>query len=68
MHVTKLVAYSGASVLTLNSFAAGLALGPIMILGSFVGKKVLDRLPEKVFVLLIEAILLIAGLSFLMHG
>lgn len=68
MHVTKLVAYGGASVLTLNSFAAGLALGPIMVVGSFVGKKTLDRMPEKLFILIIEVTLLGAGLGFLIRG
>jgi uncharacterized membrane protein YfcA len=46
----------------------GLALGSIMILGSFVGKKILDRLPERIFILLIEATLLIAGAGFLIRG
>lgn len=68
MHVAKLVAYGGMSVLTLDGVIAGLALGPIMIFGSFVGKKVLDRLPERLFVLLIEATLIIAGLGFLIKG
>jgi len=68
MHVTKLVAYGGTAVLTLKSVGAGLALGPIMILGSFVGKRIVDRLPEHVFVWLIEATLVIAGLGFLIHG
>lgn len=68
IHVTKLVAYGGTSVLTLENATAGLALGPIMIFGSFVGKKVLDRLPEHVFVWLIEVTLIFAGLAFLISG
>ena len=68
MHVTKLVAYGGTAILTLQSVAAGLALGPIMVLGSFIGKKILDRVPERLFVLLIEATLIIAGLGFLVRG
>jgi uncharacterized membrane protein YfcA len=68
MHVTKLVAYGGTSVLTFANVMAGLALGPIMVFGSFVGKKVLDRLPERVFVWLIEATLIVAGVGFLISG
>jgi uncharacterized membrane protein YfcA len=68
MHVTKLVAYGGTAVLTFANVMAGLALGPIMVFGSFVGKQVLDRLPERVFVWLIEATLIIAGLGFLISG
>jgi uncharacterized membrane protein YfcA len=68
MHVTKLVAYRQTSVLTLSAVAVGLALGPIMVLGSFVGKKVVDRLSERVFVFIIDAVMIIAGLMFLVRG
>jgi len=63
-----LVAYGSSAILTSQSIAVGLALGSIMILGSFVGKKILDRLPERIFIFLIEATLLIAGLGFLIRG
>jgi uncharacterized membrane protein YfcA len=39
-----------------------------MIAGSYAGKLLLDRLPEKIFVLLIEASLVIAGVNFLIRG
>lgn len=68
MHVTKLVAYGSAAILTTTSLMVGLALGSIMILGSFIGKKILDVLPERIFIFLIEATLLIAGLGFLIRG
>ena len=68
MHVTKLVAYGSTAILTIHSITVGLALGSIMILGSFVGKKILDGLPERLFLLLIEATLLIAGLGFLIRS
>lgn len=68
MHIAKLVAYGGTSILTIDNVIAGLALGPIMIFGSFVGKRILDRLPERLFVLIIEATLIIAGLGFLIYG
>ncbi|MGE5109746.1 MAG: TSUP family transporter, partial [Acidobacteriaceae bacterium] len=68
MHVFKLVAYHHSSILPGNAVLAGLAIGPVMILGSWLGKKVVDRLPEKVFVWIIEATLLIAGIGFLWKG
>jgi uncharacterized membrane protein YfcA len=46
----------------------GLGLGLIMIFGSLIGKKILDRLPERIFMVLIEVTLLIAGLRFLIYG
>lgn len=68
MHVTKLIAYGSAAILTTANILVGLALGTVMILGSFVGKKLLDKLPERVFIFLIETTLLIAGLGFLIGG
>lgn len=68
MHVVKLVAYSGTAVLSGQAAVIGLALGPLMIAGSFIGKQIVDRLPERVFVLLIEGVLAFAGLVFLMGG
>lgn len=68
MHVTKLVAYGGTSILSVGSVGIGLALGPLMIAGSFVGKRIVDRLPERIFVAIIELVLVAAGLSFLIRG
>src|SRR6185437_7339492 len=68
MHVTKLVAYRQSSILTRADVVIGLGLGPVMILGSYLGKRIVDRLPERVFVFLIEAVLIVAGLGFLIRG
>ena len=68
MQVTKLVAYGATNVLSLHGIAVGLALGPIMFAGSWLGKRIVDRLPERIFVLLIEATMTVAGLLFLVRG
>lgn len=68
MHIVKLIAYRQTAVLTLSGALIGLGLGPVMILGSFLGKRILDRLPEKVFVAIIEGVLMVAGLFFLVRG
>ncbi len=68
MHVAKLAAYGGAAILTARGMLAGLALGPLMVGGSWVGKRIVDRLPEQVFVLLIEVVMAAAGLAFLVWG
>jgi uncharacterized membrane protein YfcA len=68
MHVTKLVAYRQTAVLTGSGVLIGLALGPIMIFGSWLGKRIVDRLPEKVFVAIIEGVLIVAGVFFLVRG
>jgi uncharacterized protein len=68
MHVTKLIAYRQTAVLSGGDALIGLAMGPVMVLGSFMGKRVLDRLHERVFVMVIEGVLLGAGLLFLIRG
>jgi uncharacterized membrane protein YfcA len=68
MHVSKLIAYGTSDLLYLQNVIAGVLLGPIMVFGSFVGKKLVDRLPEKVFVAVIDATLVVAGLLFLLRG
>ena len=68
MHLTKLVAYRQTDVLTWTAIVIGLALGPIMVAGSWLGKRVVDRLPERVFVAVIEGVLVVAGTLFLVRG
>lgn len=68
MHVTKLAVYRQTKILTLNAFLVGLLLGPVMVVGSFAGKHILDRVPERVFIWIIEATLVSAGLLFLVKG
>jgi uncharacterized protein len=68
MHVTKLVAYRQADVLTWGGVLIGLALGPIMVCGSWLGKRIVDRLPERVFIAVIEGVLVVAGILFLVRG
>ncbi len=65
MHVAKLIAYHESAVLPMHAIVSGLALGPIMVAGSFAGKRVVDRLPERAFVLIIDVTLLAAGILFL---
>ena len=68
MHVTKLVAYRQTSVLSDLALVAGIALAPVMVAGSYVGKRIVDKLPERVFVIIIELVLVAAGLLFLVRG
>lgn len=68
IHVFKLVAYWQSDLLNSRAWTAGVLLGPIMISGSFIGKKIVDTLPEKVFVLVIDATLITAGALFLIKG
>jgi uncharacterized membrane protein YfcA len=68
MHVTKIVVYRQAGVLSTFASLAGLALGPLMILGSWIGKRIIDHVAPRVFVTIIELTMLAAGVLFLVRG
>lgn len=68
MHVTKLAAYQTASALTLREGGIGLVLGPAMIAGSFAGKRIVGRMSETFFVVLIEFTLVGTGVYFAIVG
>lgn len=66
MHLTKLIVYGGASVLTLGSLGIGLALAPATTAGAWVGAHLLDRVPVKLFLALVEAGLIVAGVLLIL--
>lgn len=68
MQGTKLAVFGSAQVLTPGLIVAGLILIPFMIGGTVIGKRLLERVPERVFALLIEGMLVVAGLNFLING
>ena len=68
MHLTKLVVFGAAAVLTLRTAGIGLALAPAAATGAWVGKQILDRLPREAFLVLVESGLLVAGTLLLVRG
>lgn len=64
MHVTKLAAYGAGQLLTREVLLYGLALTPATLLGTLVGKKVVNRIIDIVFVALVELGLIVAGVFF----
>ncbi|MEX0642464.1 MAG: sulfite exporter TauE/SafE family protein [Pirellulales bacterium] len=68
MHVVKLVTYGGASLLSADGIIIGWTMGIGLLAGAYIGKRIVDRVSERVFVVLVEATLVIAGLKFLIGG
>jgi uncharacterized membrane protein YfcA len=68
MHITKLIVYGGASVLAPASVAIGLALAPATLAGTWAGTHLLDRIPARVFLVLVEAGLVVAGTLLIIRG
>jgi uncharacterized membrane protein YfcA len=68
MHITMLRVYGGYALIDLNAALVGVAIGSVMFAGSYLGKQILNRLPEARFPLVIDAVLLAAGLLFIIRG
>jgi uncharacterized membrane protein YfcA len=66
MQLCKLGVFGASNILETNILESGLALVPFMIAGAFAGRKVVDRISESLFVLIIDITLLIAGMNFLL--
>jgi uncharacterized membrane protein YfcA len=62
MHVTKLSVYGSYALLSGRAVLIGLALGAVMFVGSYLGKAILNRVPERAFPLIIDGVLIAAGI------
>jgi len=65
MHVTKLASYQSLGAISLATWTNGLIVGSVMILGSYTGKNLLERLSVQPFMNIIEAAIFGFGLWFL---
>jgi uncharacterized membrane protein YfcA len=68
MHLSKLPTYYATGTLSQLAIIAGLSLGPVMILGSHIGKRIVDRIPAKAFAIMIDVIVVGFGVLFLVRG
>ena len=66
MHLVKVAVYVGYAVLDGSSVTFGLAIGTVMILGSYLGTRLLARVPERLFPFIIEVVLVVSGLQLLL--
>lgn len=65
MHLVKSVAYHRLGVLQPRELLAGLSFGLVMSLGSYVAKKILERISRRAFLILVEVLLVGIGFSML---
>lgn len=67
-HVFKLAAYGGANLLSRPVLVTSLLLAPCMVGGSWLGKRIVDRVNERLFVALIESVMFGAGALLVLRG
>ena len=63
VHLTKTLVYGRYALVTPETGALGLAMGAVMFVGAFVGRRILERMSDRSFVLALEV--LVAGLGVL---
>ncbi|MEV0807652.1 TSUP family transporter [Micromonospora sp. NPDC050200] len=66
MHLTKLIAYGASSLLNLKVLLLGAALTPATLAGAWAGTRTVHRISDRLFVRLVEAGHVAAGLLFLL--
>ena len=65
MHLVKSVTYNRLGILSVKELMIGLGFGLVMTFGSYVAKKVLQRISRQRFLLLVEIVLSLIGLQML---
>jgi uncharacterized membrane protein YfcA len=66
MGLTRAAAFAGLSVLTREAVVIGLVLGSVMFAGSWIARRLLDRMTDRVFLVVVETLLVLMGLQFLL--
>ena len=66
MHLTRGAVFSRYALLGRDTLTVGLVLGSIMFAGSWIGRRLLDRMSDRVFLAVVEALLVAMGLQFLL--
>lgn len=65
MHLTKTVVYNKYSLIGLRELYYGLFIGLAMIMGSWTGKRIIEKLSRESFLLLVEILLLLSGFQLI---
>ncbi|HEX40930.1 MAG TPA: sulfite exporter TauE/SafE family protein [Phycisphaerales bacterium] len=66
MHLVKAAVYGGADAMPLRIVGLGLLLGLVLMAGAYLGKYIVDRTPERLFIILVEAMLIVAGVRLIL--
>ncbi|MBI1736697.1 MAG: sulfite exporter TauE/SafE family protein [Candidatus Rokubacteria bacterium] len=66
MHGVRGAVLARYALLTWETIAIGCALGGTMFAGSWLGRRLLDRMSDRVFLRVIEALLIVMGLHFVL--
>jgi uncharacterized membrane protein YfcA len=66
MHITRGAVFARYALLTWETVAVGCVLGSAMFVGSWAARRLLDRMSERVFLWIVESLLVVMGLQLLL--
>jgi len=66
MHLTRGAVFARYALLTWDMVALGCVLGGTMFFGTWVARRLLDRMSERVFLWIVEGLLVVMGLQLLL--
>lgn len=66
MHLTKSFVYGKYNLIGLKELLLGLFIGISMIIGSWTGKNIIEKMSRKNFLLLVEVLLFVSGLQMIL--
>jgi uncharacterized membrane protein YfcA len=65
MHIIKIILYKKYLKIELKIIVYGILIGCTMILGSFLGKRFVEKIPKKYFQIIIEICLVLSGMQMI---
>ena len=68
MHLTKTIVYGKYSLIGLTELYYGLFIGAAMILGSWTGKRIIEKLSRRAFIIVVELLLVVSGIQMIISG
>jgi len=68
VHAVKLPVYGLGGAVSQRAILAGAALAPALIVGSWIGKRIVDRFSTDLFTVLVEAALIIAAIRMIIQA
>ena len=65
MHITKTIVYQKYALIGVQELGYGMLLGVGMVLGSWTGKSIIEKLSREKFVLLVEILLIVSAIQLM---
>lgn len=66
--IAKLCVFTSADLLTATVLLHGVVLAPFMVIGTVLGKQLLIKIPESRFLFVVDALIVVSGLTFIIRG